>query len=91
MRYTVAYDIASDHRRNRLVVTLSGVGVRVQQSVFDCELDSARHGTFVEEVRSLVIPGLDRVRIVPICARCRASAVSMGSALDILDSPCWIV
>lgn len=41
MRYLIAYDIASDQQRNRLVRILERYGERVQFSLFECPLTEA--------------------------------------------------
>ena len=41
MRYLIAYDIANDLARGRLLQLISGYGVRVQFSVFECNLGRA--------------------------------------------------
>lgn len=37
--YVFCYDIANDRRRTRTATALEGLGVRVQESVFECWLE----------------------------------------------------
>ena len=43
MQFVVAYDIRQDRRRNKVMNTLKDFGLRVQYSVFECELTARRH------------------------------------------------
>ena len=41
--YTVVYDTADDHERSRIDRLLKGYGLRVQWSVFECELSRGEY------------------------------------------------
>ena len=42
MRYVISYDIESDRTRRKLAKLLEGYGVRIQYSVFECNLTDKR-------------------------------------------------
>ena len=65
-RYVVAYDISSDKRRNRVSKFLLGYGVRVQYSVFECELDRYELMELMEALESMIDEDEDRVYIYQI-------------------------
>jgi len=79
MRYLVAFDIADDKRRYRVVKVLLGVGRRVQQSVFEVdELSEARLRQVMAEVRRLVDTGADSVRAYALCGTCVGKVETLG-------------
>ena len=86
MRIIVSYDVVSDRRRRRLAKRLAGHLERVQQSVFEGEIDRRR----LERVRRLVSREIDHaedsVRIYHLCARCRPATEVMGTGPWISES-----
>lgn len=78
-RWVVAYDSPCDKRRRKLATLLEGYGVRVQHSVFECQL---RRETVVQLQRrlgKLIRPDEDRVRLWPVSQRCCARIVNLGT------------
>jgi CRISPR-associated protein Cas2 len=63
--HVVAYDISDDGRRLRLSRLLEGYGVRVQYSVFECDLTAPQHRRLLRELARLMVAG-DAVRIYHI-------------------------
>jgi len=82
MLYLVSYDIPSseegDRRRNRLARFLQGVGLRIQNSVFEVELPSEQLPFIISQIRELIEVEEDNIRIYPLCARCRREVHRMG-------------
>jgi CRISPR-associated protein Cas2 len=70
MYYAIAYDIASDRRRRKVLDKLKNYGLRVQLSVVECDLDPPR----LEKLKADVLPLLnrrkDRLRIYTLCQSC---------------------
>lgn len=66
----VAYDIANDKRRTKIVKVLEKVGLRINYSVFECMLTRAQLAVLQEEIRSLINAKFDTVVYYPICVRC---------------------
>ena len=66
----IAYDIAHDRRRVKLHKLLTGFGVQVQESVFECDLEEADRKRLLHRIKTLARPG-DNIRIYPLCASCR--------------------
>lgn len=74
----VAYDIASDRRRRKLVKILEGYGVRVNFSVFECLLMPARIENMKRELSRYIKPGKDNVLIYNLCRDCVNNRTSLG-------------
>jgi CRISPR-associated protein Cas2 len=70
MQFVVAYDIVQDHRRQKVMNTLKNYGLRVQYSVFECELTMQRADQLLERLASLIDPKRDRVHMYPLCDVC---------------------
>jgi CRISPR-associated protein Cas2 len=66
----VAYDVKDDKRRNRVVKALTKVGVRINFSVFECMLTTARLEKLQSELANVIDPSEDCVVYYPICVKC---------------------
>lgn len=76
--YLIAYDIPSQQRRTRLANRLEDFGIRVQRSVFECELSSDLLEELERCIRALIDPEEDNVRIYPLCRECAAEVTALG-------------
>ena len=76
MLYVISYDIEDDRVRNRVSDVLQGYGIRVQKSVFECDLSSAQYKALTQTLAKILEKG--NIRIYQICATCRAKAVGIG-------------
>ena len=74
----VAYDIASDRRRNRLVKFLKDYGVRVNYSVFECEIQKKYFSEFKKGVDEIINTKEDIVIFYRMCKKCRISKEAEG-------------
>ncbi len=82
MPYIVlAYDIADDRRRDRLVRRLTDDLVRVQESVFEGLISDRRHVALRAAVNDLIDHRTDNIRVYTLCQRCRLSVESMGVSI----------
>ncbi len=89
MIYLISYDIPDNSRRTRLARLLEGHGVRVQWSVFECELSPERYRHLCRLIGGIIVPDEDNVRLYSICATCAAARVRLGVAEPLrLDDPC---
>ena len=79
MRWVVAYDSPCDKRRRKLAVLLEGYGVRVQESVFECELAADRFDQLRTRLGFLIQPEQDAVRLWPLSRRSCARIVNLGT------------
>lgn len=83
MRWVVAYDSPSDKRRRKLAVLLEGYGVRVQESVFECELPDELFHRLRARLLRLIKPEEDAVRLWPLSRRCCARIVNLGTPVAV--------
>jgi CRISPR-associated protein Cas2 len=92
MRYVVAYDIADDRRRADIATLLSGYGPRVQLSVFECDLASARDaGRLRGRLRELIDPVEDQIRLYPLDDKACRNTVVLGARTIEERQDFWIV
>jgi len=66
--YVVTYDIPNDKRRKKVSDLLEGYGRRVQYSVFECLLTSAKYAELKHRLRPRLKLEEDSVRFYPISA-----------------------
>ena len=78
-RYLIAYDIPSQRRRTRLANQLEDFGVRVQRSVFECELTLDLLRELHRCIRGLIDATQDNVRIYSLCSECVDHITSPGA------------
>jgi CRISPR-associated protein Cas2 len=64
--YLVTYDIPSDKRRKKVSDLLEGYGQRVQYSVFECRLESAKYEELKTRLKKRVNLEEDSVRFYPL-------------------------
>ena len=88
MLYVVCYDIADDSLRNKVASVLEGFGMRVQKSVFECELSEPGLRKMVKKLESIFHgEGEDSIRIYPLCQTCKANAMGIGHlGKNVLDT-----
>ena len=92
MRYAICYDVSSDRARERVVRVLERYGSRVQESVFECELEPADR-TALTAALSEVLAGEEHanVRCYRLCADCRTASFGLGELVVPVDARPWIV
>lgn len=67
MFIVVAYDIADDKRRLRVMKMLQGYGEHVQESVFECDLENAVYNKMTQRLKKLISQDKDNVRLYHLC------------------------
>lgn len=72
MFIVVCYDIRCPKRLRKVARLLEGYGDRVQDSVFECHLDTRRLTRLKQRMARRIDPEHDRVRYYPLCHRDRA-------------------
>jgi len=75
--YAISYDIPEDRRRTKIHNVLSGVGVRVQYSVFECHLTKKELLTLEGKLSALTRRG-DSLRTYALCSACATRAPVVG-------------
>jgi CRISPR-associated protein Cas2 len=66
----VAYDIADDRRRYKVVKVLERLGVRVNFSVFECMLTKSQMEKMKAALEKVICPKEDSLIFYPICLSC---------------------
>lgn len=67
--YLVAYDIADPRRLQRVARCVGRRGLRIQYSVFLAQLTPRQRKKLADELRRLIDPRVDDVRLYPLPAR----------------------
>jgi CRISPR-associated protein Cas2 len=75
----VAYDIAANRRRNRLVKLLGAYGERVNLSVFECRLGRSEYDGLRRKVTALINSRRDSVLFYELCCNCELKMVKLGA------------
>ncbi len=78
MLVLVSYDISDNKRRQRVAKLLEGFGVRVLESVFECDLTQAQWAKLEKKLRRRLVDGQDRFRIYFLCETCTAKTQIIG-------------
>jgi CRISPR-associated protein Cas2 len=78
MHFVIAYDIETDRRRNKVMSALKDYGLRVQYSVFECDLTAARLGELRGRLEPLIDRRKDKIHIYPMCDACFFRSESLG-------------
>jgi len=74
----VSYDIVDNKVRTKVMKLLKNFGDRIQQSVFECDLDEADYHRMKQGVEELIDKGEDRVRYYRLCRTCLKRVVISG-------------
>lgn len=80
MFVVVSYDIVDNKRRRKVMKTLEGYGVRVQYSVFECDLQARQIARLRQQLRAIIAPKEDDVRFYLLCEQCVTRVVMLGVA-----------
>jgi len=78
MMHVIVYDIANERRLRRVASLCEDYGVRIERSVFECELDGEQHDRFWNRLKGIVCEQSDRVVDYPIGQLDRARIRSVG-------------
>ena len=89
--YLISYDISDTRRRFALVRLLKRHGVRIQKSVFECQLTEREASDLRAAVLALCQPdAADRLCFYSLCQHCEQKRISIG-ALAQLDRKGYFV
>lgn len=73
--WVIAYDIADDCRRSRIVKHIEKYGIRVNYSVFECMLTDTQLQQLREKIGKLMLPSEDSVIYYPLCLDCYSKII----------------
>ena len=91
MQYWICYDIADDRRRQRLSDVLLDFGTRVEESVFQCRIESDLAETMMARIRHVIEEHSDKVHVLALCDACGERVVTCGIATQASDPEYLIV
>ena len=80
MMIVVSYDIAEDRRRGKVLNELKNHGTRVQESVFECELNNRRFLRLKVMLKKIVLEKEDSIRYYIICRQCLSRIEYLGKS-----------
>jgi len=78
--YVISYDIPDDKRRLRVARALEAHGERVQYSVFECLLKDKDFKALHKQLKGIVKPEQDSLRIYRLCPPCVERIETWGRA-----------
>jgi CRISPR-associated protein Cas2 len=84
--WVIAYDTPSDRRRRKLAKLLEGYGLRVQWSVFECELRGDQLQRLRQRLERLIVAEQDSVRFWSVPDQSCAQQLHLGRTAP---SPEW--
>jgi len=89
--WVVSYDVVCDRRRAKLAQWLLGQGDRVLESVYECCWRGDQMPAMRQRLVDMIDPREDRLRLAPVCARCREASLADGRQRARLHTCTWIV
>jgi CRISPR-associated protein Cas2 len=91
MHTVIAYDVADDARRQRVMRALEDMGDRVQRSVFEAVLTAEQLSALRERILPLIDPQEDSVRFYPLCQACKDRMDVLGVQRTVGDEEAFII
>ncbi len=87
MKYVVTYDISNDKRRTKLSDILGAYGIRVNYSVFECELNQTKLDKLLYEIelKKLINKKYDSLRFYHLCKNCVPKSFDVGDRADAFE------
>ena len=79
MIHLVAYDICDPRRLRHAAKLCEDYGVRVEKSVFECDLEDGVFASFWEALQGEIDPGEDSLVAYRLCKTCVGKTLSAGA------------
>lgn len=79
MKYLICYDICNHKRLTRVAKHLERMGIRVQYSFFNVEMDNEMLDSLIQYLMTLIDPQEDKIYVYPLCAECRKKVIIDGT------------
>ena len=74
----IAYDIKDARRLRKAARICADYGMRIEYSVFECDLEDEVFQTLLERIRKVLNPTEDRFIAYRICAACERHSIRIG-------------
>ncbi len=81
MLYLVAYDICEPKRLRKVAKTCEDYGIRVEYSVFECDLSEENFKALWDELNRIIDADEDSILAYRICGACIEKIASMGNVV----------
>jgi CRISPR-associated protein Cas2 len=91
MLHLVAYDIANAKRLRQVANVCEDYGVRVEYSVFECDLPPALFDTMWQELNNLIDEAEDSLLAYRICTGCVKKSLSAGNVVRPVKAMLYIL
>ncbi len=88
--YLVAYDVRDPVRLRRTAKHLQGYGVRVQYSLFRCQLSKRQVERLCWELNNMMHEE-DDLLVIGLCSRCTANVKTTGDVSDWTEYTTYII
>lgn len=79
--YLVCYDIADERRLTQIYRLMKGRGLHIQYSVFYCVLTDREIKTLKNEIKQIIHPRYDDVRIYPLSKDSLVAVLGCGERI----------
>jgi CRISPR-associated protein Cas2 len=90
MFYAISYDIRDDSRRNSVSKILERYGMRVQRSLFECNLTSEQVQELLQELEPFIDTEQDSLRCYSLCTACSKNVKRLGG-IPISRDPAYYI
>ena len=78
--WIIMYDICSPQRLARVARLMEAYGIRLQKSVFQCDLTPEAHQILKKKLGLLIHKKKDSIVFVPVCSSCQLKVNYRGTA-----------
>ena len=78
MMYFFSYDVTDTRRRNQISKALEQLGLRVQKSVFQCDIPPIKAQELKLALQAIIIEKEDSLLLYPVCDDCFGKARLIG-------------
>ncbi|MBR1837007.1 MAG: CRISPR-associated endonuclease Cas2 [Kiritimatiellae bacterium] len=78
MLYLVAYDICSPRRLRHAASVCEDYGIRIEKSVFECDLSESQFASFWSDLNAEIDPEEDALVAYRICRSCVKETLTAG-------------
>jgi len=83
VKYFISYDISSDSRRVKSAKILQQCGVRMQYSLFECDLKEKEVSEIRKKLESIINCKTDSIFFLPLCEACCKKKLFVGAEYTI--------
>ncbi len=79
MKYLITYDIEDDKKRKKIATFLDEFGLRVNYSVYECELNKTKLRKLKQSLLETMDKKYDSIRFYHLCKNCIPKSFELSS------------